>query len=246
MVSNCHMRPGLQNVHPWLGIFNSMRQLHHFWLSPFSRKVRLVLAEKKLEFELKAEPVWERRDAFLSLNPAGEVPVLEEEDGTVLCDSTVICEYLDEVYTDTPLLGSDAKERAEIRRLVAWFDGKFNREVTDHLLGEKLLKRFFSTGTPDTKILRAGRTNAAYHLDYIGWLFERRNWLAGEHLTMADIAAAAQISVIDYMGDINWSKHPRAKDWYMRIKSRPAMRDILADRQASFPPSPHYADLDFE
>ena len=150
------MRPGLQNVHPWLGISNSMRQLHHFWLSPFSRKVRLVLAEKKLEFELKAEPVWERRDAFLSLNPAGEVPVLEEEDGTVLCDSTVICEYLDEVYTDTPLLGSDAKERAEIRRLVAWFDGKFNREVTDHLLGEKLLKRFFSTGTPDTKILRAG------------------------------------------------------------------------------------------
>ena len=187
MVSNCHMRPGLQNVHPWLGIFNSMRQLHHFWLSPFSRKVRLVLAEKKLEFELKAEPVWERRDAFLSLNPAGEVPVLEE-DGTVLCDSTVICEYLDEVYTDTPLLGSDARERAEIRRLVAWFDGKFNREVTDHLLGEKLLKRFFSTGTPDTKILRAGRTNAAYHLDYIGWLFERRNWLAGDHLTMADLA----------------------------------------------------------
>ena len=246
MVPNRHMRPGLQNVHPWLGIFNSMRQLHHFWLSPFSRKVRLVLAEKKLEFELKAEPVWERRDAFLSLNPAGEVPVLEEEDGTVLCDSTVICEYLDEVYADTPLLGADAKERAEIRRLVAWFDGKFNREVTEHLLGEKLLKRFFSTGTPDTKILRAGRTNAAYHLDYIGWLFERRDWLAGEHLTMADIAAAAQISVIDYMGDINWSKHPRARDWYMRIKSRPAMRDILADRQASFPPSPHYADLDFE
>ncbi|MFH1805857.1 MAG: glutathione S-transferase family protein [Pseudomonadota bacterium] len=223
-----------------------MRQLYHFWLSPFSRKVRLVLAEKKLEFELIAEPVWDRREEFLLLNPAGEVPVLRDEDGTILADSVVICEYLDEVYRENPLFGDDVKHRAEIRRLVAWFDGKFNREVTDHLLGEKLLKRFFANGVPDTAILRAGRTNLAHHLDYIGWLFERRNWLAGDHLTMADIAAAAQISVIDYMDDITWSKHPRARDWYMRIKSRPAMRDLLADRQASFPPSRHYANLDFE
>lgn len=224
-----------------------MRQLYHFWLSPFSRKVRLVLAEKKLEFDLVAEPVWERRQEFLLLNPAGEVPVLCDEDETVIADSTVICEYLDETHPgERPLMGETAKERAEIRRLVAWFDGKFNREVTDHLLGEKLLKRFFSGGTPDTKHLRAGRVNAAHHLDYLGWLFERRNWLAGEHMTMADIAAAAQISVIDYMGDINWSRHTRAKEWYMRIKSRPSMRDILADRQASFPPASHYADLDFE
>lgn len=223
-----------------------MRELYHFWLSPFSRKVRLLLAEKKLEFELIAEPVWERRDEFLHLNPAGEVPVLKEEDGTVVCDSSVICEYLDEVYGETRLFGETPKERVEIRRLVAWFDGKFNREVTEHLLGEKLLKRFFSDGTPDTKILRAGKANVGYHLDYIGWLFERRNWLAGDEITMADLAAASHISVIDYMGDINWSKHPGARDWYMRIKSRPCMRHLLTDKQASFPPSSQYADLDFE
>ncbi|MEQ5775749.1 MULTISPECIES: glutathione S-transferase family protein [unclassified Thalassospira] len=224
-----------------------MRQLYHFWLSPFSRKVRLVLAEKKLDFQLVAEPVWERREEFLRLNPAGEVPVLQEEDGTIIADSTVICEYIDEVYKDDPLMGSSPVERAEIRRLVAWFDGKFNTEVTDNLLGEKYLKRYFAKGsTPDTGCLRAGRVNVGHHLDYLGWLFERRKWLAGDHLTMADIAAAAQISVIDYMGDIKWSRHERAKEWYMRIKSRPSMREILADRQVGFPPASHYADLDFE
>ena len=120
-----------------------MRTLYHVWLHPFSRKVRLALAEKKLEFDLQVEKIWERRTAFLAMNPAGDVPVLVEEDGTILSNSQVICEYLEEVYPDVNLLGTDPIQRAETRRLVGWFDVKFNREVTDNLVGEKLMKKAF-------------------------------------------------------------------------------------------------------
>ncbi len=222
-----------------------MRTLYHLWLSPFCRKVRLVLAEKKLEFRMKVEPVWERRHDFLTLNPAGDVPVLVEPDGTVLADSAAITEYLDETHPEGPLIGERACERAEVRRLVAWFDCKFNAEVTENLVGEKIMKRFLARGEPDSRAIRAGLVNVHHHLDYIAFLTERRSWLAGEHLTFADIAAAAHLSCVDYLGHVPWDDHPGAKDWYARIKSRPSFRSILADAIPGLTPPKAYADLDF-
>lgn len=222
-----------------------MRILYHLWLSPFSRKVRIVLAEKKLEFRLKAENVWERREEFLGLNPAGEVPVFVDESGTVVSDSGAICEYLEETCPDPPLIPGNAEERAEVRRLAAWFDGKFDREVTANLVGEKMMKRFLGMGNPDSSAIRAGAQNLHVHLGYIGWLSERRRYLAGDAFSLADIAAAAHISAVDYLGDVPWEDHPAAKEWYARVKSRPSMRPILGDYIAGAPPPPHYADLDF-
>jgi len=222
-----------------------MRLLYQFWLSPFSRKVRIALKEKGLEFELPVEKYWERRRDFLAMNPAGQVPVLVEPDGAVIADSQAICEYLDEIYGEQPLLGLGPISRAETRRLVAWFDHKLYREVTQHLLKEKLLKRFMGMGQPDSQVIRAGNQNAGYHLQYIAYLSERRNWLAGDDFSLADIAAAAQISCLDYLGDVPWREHPKAKDWYARVKSRPSFRAILADHIAGLPPPKHYADLDF-
>ena len=222
-----------------------MRTLHHLWLSPFCRKVRIVLAEKGLDFEVKVEKVWQRREEFLRLNPAGSVPVLVEPDGAVIAESWVICEYLDEVYPDPPLIGATPAERAETRRLVAWFDGKFHHEVTDNLLTEKLDKRFMGMGGPDSAAIRAGHANIPTHLEYIGYLCERRTWLSGGGLSLADAAAAAHISALDYLGDVPWEEHPAAKDWYVRIKSRPSFRPLLQDRIPGLPPPKHYADLDF-
>ena len=192
----------------------AMRTLFHLWLHPFSRKVRIVLAEKKLDFELKIEKVWERRTEFLALNPAGDVPVLVEPDGTTLANSQVICEFLEEVYPDNNLLGRDPAQRAETRRLAGWFDYKFNREVTDNLVGEKLMKRFLKMGEPHGPSIRAGHANIHYHLDYIGFLTEKRNWLAGDDFSLADISAAAHLSSIDYIGDVPWEEHRAARDWY--------------------------------
>lgn len=222
-----------------------MRTLYHVWLHPFSRKVRLALAEKKLEFELQVEKIWERRTAFLAMNPAGDVPVLVENDGTILSNSQVICEYLEEVYPEINLLGRDPLQRAETRRLVGWFDVKFSREVTDNLVGEKLMKRFLKLGEPHGPSIRAGHANIHYHLDYIGFLCEKRKWLAGENFTLADIAAAAHLSAIDYIGDVPWEEHHHARDWYARVKSRPAFRPLLEDRIPGFTPSDHYENVDF-
>jgi glutathione S-transferase len=222
-----------------------MRTLYHLWLHPFSRKVRMTLAENRLDFDLKIEKIWERRTDFLAINPAGDVPVLIEADGTTLANSNVITEYIEEVYTDVNLIGFDPVQRAETRRLVGWFDVKFNREVTDNLVGEKLMKRFLKLGEPHGPAIRAGHANIHYHLDYIGFLTERRNWLAGDDFSMADIAAGAHLSVVDYIGDVPWDDHKLARDWYARIKSRPGFQSLLEDRVPGFAPVQHYADVDF-
>jgi glutathione S-transferase len=222
-----------------------MRLLYHLWLSPASRKIRIVLQEKGLDFTMKVERIWERRPEFLALNPAGEVPVLIEPDGTVLAEAGAIAEFLDEVYRDKLLLGINPLDRAEVRRLVAWFDVKMNREVTENLVGEKMMKRFLGFGQPDSTAIRAGQANLGYHLDYIAFLVDRRRWLAGDHFSLADITAAAHLSALDYLGDVPWDQHESAKEWYARVKSRPSFRPILADHIPGAPPPKHYADLDF-
>jgi glutathione S-transferase len=222
-----------------------MRTLYHFWLSPFSRAIRVMLVEKHLPFDLEIEKVWDRRPEFLAMNPACEVPVLIELDGTVLADAHVIAEYLDEAYPERSLIGGDSVSRAEARRLTHWFDVKFNSEVTENLVGEKLMKRLSGQGYPQATSIRAGLTEIHNHLAYISFLSERRRWLAGDHFSAADIVAAAHLSVIDYIGDVPWDDHPGAKDWYARLKSRPSFRPLLADRVPGVQPPAHYADLDF-
>jgi len=222
-----------------------MRRLYHLPFDPACRKIRILLAEKQLDCEPVLERIWERRDQFLALNPAGEVPVLVEPEGQPIWDEYAICEYLEEVYPERNLLGKDAYQRAEVRRLVAWFDRKFGQEVTKNLVGEKIQKRVMGKATPNSSAIRAGKQNVHYHLDYIGYLTEHRNWLAGSDLSLADITAAAHISAVDYLGDVPWAEHAGAHEWYSRFKSRPSMRGILADIVSGIQPASHYADLDF-
>lgn len=222
-----------------------MWTLYHQPLCPFSRKVRVVLAEKRIEADLVAEPVWQRRAEFLALNPAGDVPVLENGDGLALADSQAIVEFLEETTPEPTLLGESPEERAEARRLVAWFDRKFNAEVTQHLVGEKVMNRLLRLGQPDSRAIRAGLANIHSHLGYVSFLMERRTWLAGDRMTLADIAAAAHLSCVDYLGDVPWDQHEEARTWYARMKSRPSFRAILADHVNGLPPAPAYADLDF-
>ena len=221
-----------------------MRRLYHLPLSPFCRKTRLVLAEKKIEVELVEERPWERRMDFLRMNPAGQVPVLKI-DGLVLAESDAIFEYLEEVYPDPPLLPGNPAERAEARRLASWFDDKFHREVTANLLYERVNKRLARAGYPESDRIKAGLKNIRYHIDYMDWLIEGRRWLAGDRMTIADFAAATQFSCLDYIGDVDWGRSQGLHEWYAKIKSRPAFRSILADLIPGFTPPDHYADLDF-
>jgi glutathione S-transferase len=205
----------------------------------------MVLAEKRLPFELRVEKVWQRRPEYLELNPAATVPTLVEDTGLVVPDSNVICEYLDEAYPDASLIGRSIGERVEVRRLVYWFDTKFANEVSKNLLWEKNMKQALGLGAPEASALRAGYANMKHHLAYIGWLAENRKWLAGANLSLADFAAAAFLSSLDFIGDVDWSISAPAKEWYARMKSRPSFRAILSDRVSGMAPPPHYADLDF-
>jgi len=222
-----------------------MRLLYHHPICPYSRKIRLLLAEKRLGFELRVEKPWERRAEYLELNPAGTVPTLIEDNGLVIPDSVVIAEYLEEAYPDTSLMGRTLAERVEVRRLTAWFDGRFAEDVSRILLEEKVFKRLAGEGYPDSRLLRAGYAALKEHLAYLGWLAETRRYLAGSQLSLADLAAAAHLSALDFVGEIDWTLSLPAREWYARIKSRPSFRPLLADRLAGFTPPPHYADLDF-
>jgi glutathione S-transferase len=222
-----------------------MRTLYHHTLLPTARKVRLALHEKRLEFSERAIEPWRRDDDLLVLNPAGELPVLVDDNDITVCGHAAICEYLDEVYPEAPLFGRTPGDRAEARRLAAWFDDKFYREVTQHLAGEKLNRRVSANAAPDSRALRAGRENIHIHLQYIAWLTERRSWLAGDHITVADFSAAANLSLVDYSGDVPWDDHPLTKEWYVRVKSRPSFRCLLKDSVQGVPAARVYADLDF-
>lgn len=231
-----------------------MPKLTHFRLCPRSRAIRIALAELGLEAELVEEQPWRWRPVFLALNPAGELPVLEIEDGPVVCGVYAISEYLADKFKSNPrdgraapLFSGDTDARAEIRRLADWFVNKFDREITRELLYEKVYAQMQhgATATPDPEILRAVRANLRYHLSYIGYLADQRRWLAGDELSFADIAAAAQISSVDYLGEVPWDQFASAKSWYARIKSRPAFRAILNDRVPGTIPPLSYGNLDF-
>lgn len=222
-----------------------MRFLYHLPLSPFCRKVRLVLAEKRLPVELRTEKTWDRRPEYLAISPTGTVPTLLEDSGLAVPDSQVICEYLEEEYPDMTLLGTTVGQRVEARRLACWFDGPFAQAVTMHLVNEKYLKRLSAKGQPDAGSLRVAYANLRDHLAYVGWLAETRTYLAGQTLSLADLAAAAHLSVLDFMGDVDWTQHPHVREWYARIKSRPSFRPLLADRVPGMTPPEHYANLDF-
>ncbi|RKF22711.1 glutathione S-transferase family protein [Altericroceibacterium spongiae] len=221
-----------------------MWQLYHFPLCPFSRKVRLALGEKGVPYDLIRENPWEGRDEFFALNPAGRTPVLRYvEKKLVLIDSQAICEYFEETVDKSPLILGTAANRAEIRRLTALFDESFFTDVTYPILQEKMKKRILYRAPPDSRLLRETMRLLHEHLDYIDWLIDNRRWLAGAQLSLADFAAAAQLSVIDYLGGVDWSGHDGAHGWYRVMKSRPSFRPLLADKMESLPPPRHYSDV---
>ncbi|SHI74120.1 glutathione S-transferase [Palleronia salina] len=221
-----------------------MYRLFHVPLSPFCRKVRLALAEKRIEVELVEERYWERDADFMRRNPAGKVPVLRV-DGAHLSESMAICEFLEETHPEPALLPATTEGRYETRRLVSWFDDKFFNEVTSKLLYERVNKKVMKQGYPDSAAVKAGAKAIKFHLDYMAWLLDQRRWLAGDQMTLADFAAAAHLSSLDYISDVDWRRSETVKDWYATIKSRPAFRSILADQVPGFPPPAHYTDLDF-
>lgn len=222
----------------------TMWRLHQFPLCPFSRAVRFALAEKGVAPELVDTWPWRDQEALSRLNPAVQTPVLEDGSRT-LVDSGAIIEYFDETIEKAPLVGASPMERAEARRLAGWFRQRFYTEVTLPLLRERMFKRIITRESPSGMQIRDANRAAELHLQYIDNLLDENRWLAGPTFGIADIHAAAQISVSDYLGGLDWRGHGQASMWYSAVKSRPTFRTLLIDRMEGIRPPAHYDKLDF-
>lgn len=221
-------------------------KLYHYHLCPFSRKVRIFLGEKNISTDMAVENFWEKRNNFLALNPAGQVPVLlNYKNKQTLCGSDIICFYLEEKHHGLCLTGDVPETRAEIRRLSEWFNQKFFNEVVSYIINEKMVRYFQNNSHPRAEFICSAKINLDYHINYLNFLLKKNKWLAGTRISLADISAAAQISVLDYLGHFPWGKSDLVKNWYSLIKSRPSFQNILTDNISGFRPSTNYANLDF-
>ena len=225
-----------------------MYTLYHQPLCPFSRKIRFLLAEKNISFELIKENFWERKKEFIAINTAGTVPVLfDKHNHHIICGSSVIVEYIEEKHNESHnYIGDSLIKRSEARRIQLWFDEKFYNEVSKHILRERFFNRFLlNSADTNPENLRLARYNLNIHLNYIEFLLENRKYLAEDKISIADFAAAGHISVLDYFGDINWHNRDLLKEWYLVVKSQKGFSDILKDRIAGTNPIAQYSKLDF-
>ena len=223
-----------------------MLEVYHYPLCPFSRKLRIVLKEKLIGFELFHEHFWQRRGEFLKMNPTGETPVIViSEINKAIYGNYPLYEFLEEVYTDNPLLGQNLQDRLKVRQICEWFDVKFYNEVTKYILSEKIIKTVAKNGEPNSQAIQAAKRNVLYHLDYIAFLCRDTRYLAGDRPTLADFSAASQLSVLDFVGDVPWAHNARMKEWYALIKSRPSFKPLLMDKIPNFYPPSYYSNPDF-
>ena len=224
-----------------------MRTLYHYPLCASCRVVRFMLAEKKLDFSCSYQVPWKVGEEVFEHNIAGTLPVFVDISGTSVFGSSAIREYIEDVYPEPGLIGEDPVDRAEARRMADWFDYIFAQDVYFQITDEKIRKRLArgKDRTPNPANIREALLRLPMHFEYLSWLIDRRNWLGGKSFSVADIYAASFISVLDYLGMIQWNKYETVKQWYARIKSRPTFRSILSDNLSQLPPSSDYANLDF-
>lgn len=224
-----------------------MQKLYSYALCPFCRAIRFYLNERAIDFELINSSPWEKDNKFNNNDLSIDIPILIDGDRDKLPVSgfSSIIQYFDESNHMNRLTGITSSERLEVQRICEKFNFYFFADVSRPLIYEKVLKRYYNSRSPNSIIIRESMDKMKEYMDAIGWLFERRNWLAGEDFSLADIVVAAHISCIDYVGSIDWSRFIRVKEWYMRIKSRPSFRDILQDRIQGVHPAEHYPLLDY-
>lgn len=214
-----------------------MRRLIHLTLSPASRVARLILGEKRLAFD-PATP----EDAQAHL------PVFIDLDGTRCEGLWAVVDHLEGAYPERPLVPEDSEQRAEVLRWLDWAMGQMNERVTRKILYEKAAQRFTgapAAGAPDMNVIRQGREALRTALATINRAVEQNGNLVARDCSLSDIAVAAHLSALDYFGEVPWTEFPQAGEWYVRMKSRPSFRSLLADRLPGQPPVMHYAELDF-
>lgn len=225
-----------------------MPRLLQHRLDPASRLARLMCAEYGVAIDLEDVKPWLREPQMLEINPAAAGPILVDTGEPPVVGVLAIIHAIEDRWSPSAVAGlfpAQHRDRAEMWRLLDWVLLKLNDEVTRYVFEEKVVKRDRKGASPDPAVLRIAKANLIEHLLYFNWLFASRQWMAGDAMTLADFALAAHLSTLDYLGDVAWDTSIETRQWYARIKSRPAFRTLLNDRVGGFPAAPGYADLDF-
>jgi glutathione S-transferase len=192
--------------------------------SPYTRKVRVVLAEKRIECELAPVDVLPAENPVNVHNPLGKVPTLVLDDGTPLYDSRVIVEFLDSVSPLARLIPEDRRERVAVRRWEALADG---------VLDAGLLVRYESLRPQKLQSAEwTGKQLARIHrgLAQLGADLGERGWCHGERYSLADIALGCCMGWLDFRrpGDLDWhAEYPALARHYARLLERPAFADTV-------------------
>jgi glutathione S-transferase len=191
--------------------------------SPFVRKVRIVLAEKKIEYDFALDSPWTPETNVPNINPLGKIPVLVLDDETVLFDSRVIAEYLDNVAPNNKLMPAQNRERTEVKRWEALADGLCDAAALVFL--EK--KRPAKEQGADWIVRQEDKINRS--IDYMTEHLGENGWCTNTHFTLADIATGCALGYLAFrFPEIDWSeRHPNLARLYAKLMLRPAFAETV-------------------
>ena len=221
-----------------------MITLYHYYLCSSSRYIRLILEEQKIKYETQLENYWKPQKDFLQLNPAGHLPVIVNEENFPVIGANACIEYIKDLEVKNRLFVDDYREKAEINRLVHWFDVIFKKEVFDPIIYEKVFSGILDNITPNSENIRAALNNLDFHIEYFNYLLNSKNYFIKDDLTFLDFLAAANFSVLDYLGLLNLKDYENIKEWYFKIKSRPSFKTLLKDQIVGLNPHENYKIID--
>jgi len=221
-----------------------MITLYHYYLCSSSRYIRLILEEHKIIYETQLENYWKPQTDFLKLNPAGHLPVLVNEENFPIIGANACLEYIKDLKLSPKLFVDSYREKAEINRLFHWFDVLFKKEVFDPIIYEKVYSRTVDNITPNSDNIRAALQNLDFHVQYLNYLLNNKNYFIKDELTYLDFQAAANFSVLDYLGLLNLQRYENIREWYFKIKSRPSFKTLLKDQIVGLYPHENYKKMD--
>jgi glutathione S-transferase len=191
--------------------------------SPYVRKVRIVLAEKKIDCELVLDSPWVEGNQVAAVNPLGKIPVLVLDDESTLYDSRVIAEYLDTVAPNNRLIPASGRERISVKRWEALADGVLDAAVAAFLEA----KRADGERSPAWIDRQRGKVNQGLKAmsDDLG----ANPWCHGSSLSLADIAIGCALGYVSFrLGDIRWrEQYPNLAQLYEKLMQRPAFAETV-------------------
>lgn len=203
-------------------------------LSPFVRKVRLFLHEKDLPYQLEIIlPFGKQPDWYRALNPLGRIPAFKDGD-FALADSSVICQYLEEKYTDrAALLGQSIEQRAQVRWLEKYADYELAPWTTFTVFRNRVLKPSIGKACDEQAVQQALAEKLPAHLDYLAKVLGDAEYLVGDSMTLADLAFACQVINMAHGGEtLDAQRWPTLVALYERIRARPSVQAVLPQEQA--------------